>query len=99
MDQDATWYGARPQLRGLCFALDGDPARHLNFRPMFIIVIVSCRTRVKSLYARFTICVLVIIEFGLNILGNPVTLLTLFVLKIDCRMFKVTVTVTFLKTS
>jgi len=41
---------------------------------------------------RFTICVLVIIEFGLNILGNPVTSLTLFVLKIDCSVFKVTVT-------
>jgi len=46
---------------------------------------------------RFTICVLVIIEFGLNILWNPVTLLTLFVLKIDCSMFTVTVTVTFFK--
>jgi len=46
---------------------------------------------------RFSICVLVIIEFGLNILGNPVMLLTLFVLKIDCSMFKVTVTVTSLK--
>jgi len=43
---------------------------------------------------RFTICVLVIIEVGLNILRNPVTLLTLFVLKIDCSMFTVTVTVT-----
>jgi len=63
------------------FVLDGDLARPLSFRPMFIIVIVFCRPRVKRLYAcympapRFTICVLVIIEFGLNILGNPVTLL------------------------
>ena len=40
---------------------------------------------------RFTICVLVIIEFGLNILRNPVTLLTLFVLKIELYL---TVTVT-----
>jgi len=46
---------------------------------------------------RFTICVLVITECGLNILGNPVTLLTLFVLKIDCSMFKVTATVTSFK--
>jgi len=46
---------------------------------------------------RFTICVLVIIKFGLNILRNPVTLLTLFVLKIDCSMFTVTVTVKFFK--
>jgi len=36
-------------------------------------------------------------EFGLNILGNPVTSLTLFVLKIDCSVFKVTVPVTCLK--
>jgi len=43
---------------------------------------------------RFTICALAIIEFGLNILRNPVTLLTLFVLIIDCSMFTVTVTVT-----
>jgi len=49
---------------------------------------------------RFTICVLVIIKFGLNILQNPVTSLTLFVLKIDCSVFKVTITVThLLKTS
>jgi len=46
---------------------------------------------------RFIICVLVIIEFVLNILGNPVKLLTLFVLNIDCSMFKVSVTVTSFK--
>ena len=39
-------------------------------------------------------CVLVIIDYGLNILGNPVTLLALFVLKIDCSMLMFTVTVT-----
>jgi len=33
------------------FVLGGDPVRRLNFRPMFIIGIVSCRTRVKRLYA------------------------------------------------
>jgi len=49
MDQDATWYGARPQLRRLC--VRWGPARLLNFRPMFIIVIVSCHTCVKRLYA------------------------------------------------
>ena len=37
MDQDATWYGARPQPGD--FVLDGDPAP-LNFRPMYIIAIV-----------------------------------------------------------
>jgi len=46
---------------------------------------------------RFTVCVCVIIEFWLNILRNPVTSLTLFVLKIDCSVFKVTVTVTSFK--
>ena len=33
------------------FVLDGDPARPLNFRPMFITIIVSRRTRMKRLYA------------------------------------------------
>jgi len=46
---------------------------------------------------RFAICVLVIIEFELNILRNPVMLLTLFVLKIDYSMFKVALTVTSFK--
>jgi len=46
---------------------------------------------------RFTICFSNYIGFGLNILGNPVTLLTLFVLKIDCSMCKVTLTVTSFK--
>ena len=65
-----------------------------TFSAMFI---VSCRTRVKRLYACAQIhhlFFLVITEFGLNILWNPVTSLTLFVLKIDCSVFKVTVTVT-----
>jgi len=31
--------------------LDGDRSRPLNFRSMFIIVIVYCRTHVKRLYA------------------------------------------------
>jgi len=37
MDQDATWYGARPQPRQLCLRWVPSP---LNSRPMFIIVIV-----------------------------------------------------------
>ena len=37
MDQDATWYGGRPQPRGLCVIWEPSP---LNFRLMFIIVIV-----------------------------------------------------------
>jgi len=39
---------------------------------------------------RFTIYVFVIIEFGLNILRNLVTLLTLFVLKIDLYLTVIT---------
>jgi len=50
MDQDATWYGVIGLSPG-DFVLDGDPARPLYFRSMFIIVIVSCRTLVKRLYA------------------------------------------------
>ena len=38
MDQDATWYGGRPQPRGLC--VRWEPSPPLNFRPMFITVIV-----------------------------------------------------------
>ena len=37
MHQDATWYGGRPQPRGLCVRWEPSP---LNFLPMFIIVIV-----------------------------------------------------------
>ena len=37
MHEDATWYGGRPQPRGLCDRWGPSP---LNFRPMFIIVIV-----------------------------------------------------------
>ena len=37
MHQDATWYGDSPQPRGLCVRWAPSP---LNFRPMFIIVIV-----------------------------------------------------------
>ena len=49
MDQDATWYGAMPQPRRLC--VRWGPSPPLNVWPMFIIVIVSCCTRVKRLYA------------------------------------------------
>jgi len=62
--------------------------------------IVSCCTHIERLYACAQIhcsCLLTI-EFGLNILGNPMTLLTyLFVLKIDCSMFKVTIAITSFK--
>jgi len=37
MDQDATWYGGRPETRVLCVRWGPSP---LNFRPNFIIVIV-----------------------------------------------------------
>jgi len=37
MDQDGTWHGGRPQPGGLCVRWGPSP---LNFRPMFIIVIV-----------------------------------------------------------
>ena len=37
MHQDATWYGGRPQSRGLC--VTSGPSLPPNFRPMFIIVI------------------------------------------------------------
>ena len=37
MDQDATWYGTRPQPRVLCVRWGPSP---LNFWPVFIIVIV-----------------------------------------------------------
>ena len=65
------------------FVLDGDPSPLQKgggapkFSAMFI---VSCRIRVKRLYACVQIHYLrlVIIEFELNILGNSVTLLTLF---------------------
>jgi len=38
MHQDATWYGGRPQPRGLCIRWGPSPP---NFRPMLIIVIVA----------------------------------------------------------
>jgi len=53
MDQDVTWYAGRPRPRRLCVRWEprSPPqkgAEPPNFRPMFI---VSCRTRVKRLYA------------------------------------------------
>ena len=47
VDQDGTWHGGRPQPRELCVRWRPSPPPP-NFRPMFI---VSCRTRVKRLYA------------------------------------------------
>ena len=55
----------------------GDFVRPLNFGHMFIIAIVSCRTRVKRLYT----CAQIQYVCFSNYLGNPVTLLTLFMLK------------------
>jgi len=52
MDQDATWHGRRPQPRRLCVRWGPSP---LNFRPMFIIVIVislwSVQVHVLVVYA------------------------------------------------
>jgi len=39
MHQDVTWYGGKPQPRGLCVRWGPSPLT-LNFQPMFIIVIV-----------------------------------------------------------
>jgi len=49
MDQDATWYGGRPQPRGLCVRWGPSP---LNFRPMFIIVIVISLEH-STMHSRF----------------------------------------------
>jgi len=47
MDQDASWYGARPQPRRLCVRWGPSPPP--NFRPMFIIVIVISLKHCTSL--------------------------------------------------
>jgi len=96
MNQDATWYGAKPQPRQLCVVLDGDPARPLNFRPVFIIVIVSCRTRVKRLYACAQIHYLCFNNYRIWVkyTGESRDVTDVICAKIDCSMFKVTVTVT-----
>jgi len=56
---------------------------------------------VKRLYACAQIHYLCFSTYRIWVkyLGNPVTLLTLFVLKTDCSMFTITVTVTSFKTS
>jgi len=97
-DQDATWYGARPQPMRL--RVRWGPSLPPKFSAqvwgMFIIVIVSCRTPVKRLCACAQIHYLCFSNYRIWVKysGNLVTLLTLFVLKKDCSMFKVTVTVT-----
>jgi len=67
MDQDATWYGARPQPGD--FVLDGDPAP-LNFRPMFIIVIVisleHCTQHSRYWFVQVQVQVLVFYAFYLK---------------------------------
>jgi len=62
MDQDATWYGARPQPRWLCVRWGPSP---LNFRPMFIIVIVISleRCTMHSRYWFIQVQVLVFYAF------------------------------------
>jgi len=146
MYQDATWYGGRPQPRGLCvrwgpspllqkmaeppslifgpfllwpnagcikmpigmdvglspgdFVLDGDPVpspkreRSLppNFRPMFI---VSCRTRVKRLYACAQIHYLCFSNYRIRVkyCAEFRDVTGIMCAKIDCSMFTVTVIV------
>jgi len=100
MDEAGTWHGGRPRPRRLCVRWGPSPAPKRGRSPKFSAHVYcslpySCEEaiclRPDSLF------VLVIIEFGLNIMRNPVTLLTLFVLKIDCSMSTVTVTVTSFK--
>ena len=84
------------------FVLDGDPVpppqkgvEHPKFwAHVYCFLSYSCEEAMPV--PRYTIGVLVNIEFRLNILRNPVTLLTLFVLKIDLYL---TVTITPFKTS
>ena len=94
MDEDATWYGARPQPRRLC--VRWGPSRPLNFRHMFIIVIVSCRTSVKRLYACAHIHYLCFSNYRIWVKysgeSRDVTVTDVNCTKIDCSMFKVTVT-------
>ena len=85
MHQDVTCYGCRLQPRGLCVRWRPSPPPQKGGGAPKFSAHVYCFFGVlvwRFMPApRFTICVLVIIEFGLNILLNPVTLQTLFVLK------------------
>jgi len=87
MHQDATWYGCRPQPRGLCFRWRPSPPPQKGggapeFSAHVYCFFNSFRTRVKRLYACAHIQYLCFCnyEIRLNILRNPVTSLTLFIL-------------------
>jgi len=82
------------------FVLDGEPvplskkgAEPPNFRPMFI---VSCCTRVKRLYACAQIHYLCFNNYRIWVkyTGESRDVTDVICAKIDCSMFKVTVTVT-----
>jgi len=64
MDQDANWYGARPQPRRLCVRWEPSP---LNFRPMFNIVIVisleNCTMHSRWWFIQVQVQVLVFYAF------------------------------------
>jgi len=70
MHQDATWYGGKPQSRGLCVRWEPSPSL-LNFRPMFITVIVisleHCTVVVglfKFKFKFYTLCILFLEKFN-----------------------------------
>ena len=64
MHQDATWYGGRSHPRGLCVRWDPAP---LNFRPMFIIVILisleHCTIHSRYWFVQVQVQVLVLYAF------------------------------------
>ena len=103
MDQVVTRYGASPQPRRLCVRWRPSPppkkgAEPPNFRPMFI---VSCRTRVKRIYACGQIHYWCFSNYRIRIKYSAESrdVADVICAKIDCNklMFKVTVTVTSFK--
>jgi len=60
MDQDGTWHGGRPQPTELCVRWGPSP---LNFRPMFIIVIVISLEQMHSRYWFVQVLVLYAFSF------------------------------------
>ena len=75
MEQDATWHGGRPQPTGLC--VKWGPSHPLNFRPMFIIVIVisleHCTMHSRywfvQVQVRFSILCILFLEKSLIVLS------------------------------
>jgi len=66
MHQDATWYGGRPQPRGLCVRWGPSPLPPLNFRPIFITVAISlehCTMHSRYWYVQVQVQVLVFYAF------------------------------------